>query len=117
MYRLDWLARLGRGEMVVVNLRPDTEDAHEFVPFDHAQVLRVLAQIAADFHALARDTSGSETTRLEESVDPRTRHRLRLAMPEEPPRGRTAKEQRDAAMDMVKNNFPDCLSRSILATE
>jgi AraC-like DNA-binding protein len=26
---IDWLERLGRGEMVVVNLRPDTEDEHE----------------------------------------------------------------------------------------
>ena len=93
---IDWLARLDRGEMVVVNLRPDTEDAHEFVPFDQARVLRVLARIAADFDALARETSGGETARPAESVDPRTRHRRRLAVPEESPRGRTAKEQRDA---------------------
>ena len=66
---IDWLARLARGEMVVVNLRPDTEDAHEFVPFDQARVLRVLARIAADFEVLARDTSGSETARPEENVD------------------------------------------------
>jgi hypothetical protein len=93
---IDWLARLGRGEMVVVNLRPDTEDDHEFVPFDQVRVLRVLARIAADFDALARDPSGGETARPEENVDPRTRHRRRLAVPEESPRGRTAKEQRDA---------------------
>ena len=31
---LDWLAQLERGEMVVVNLRPDTEDATECVHFD-----------------------------------------------------------------------------------
>jgi hypothetical protein len=93
---IDWLARLGRGEMVVVNLRPDTEDDHEFVPFDHARVLRVLARIAADFDALARNTSGGEIMRPEENVDPRTRHRRRLAVPEESPRGRTAKEPRDA---------------------
>jgi AraC-like DNA-binding protein len=93
---IDWLARLARGEMVVVNLRPDAEDDPEFVPFDQARVLRVLARIAADFDALARGTSGSETARPEENVDPRTRHRRRLAVPDEPPRGRTAKEQRDA---------------------
>jgi hypothetical protein len=93
---IDWLARLGRGEMVVVNLRPDTEDDHEFVPFDQARVLRVLTRIAADFDALARNTSGGETVRPEEDGDPRTRHRRRLAVPEGSPRGRTAKEQRDA---------------------
>ena len=82
--------------MVVVNLRPETEDDHEFVPCDHARVLRVLARIAADFDALARDTSDSEMTRPAESVDPRRRHRRRLAVPEESPRGRTAKEQREA---------------------
>jgi hypothetical protein len=93
---IDWLARLERGEMVVVNLRPDTEDAHEFVPFDQARVLRVLARIAADLDVWARDTSGSETARPEVSVDALTQHRRRVAMPEEPPRGRTAKEPREA---------------------
>jgi hypothetical protein len=93
---IDWLQRLERGEMVVVNLRPDTEDDHEFVPFNQQRVLRVLARIAADLDALTRDTSDGETVRPAESIDPRTRHRRRLAVPEEPPRGRTAKEQRDA---------------------
>ena len=37
---IDWLTRLERGEMVVVNLRPNTEDTTEFVRFDHARVLR-----------------------------------------------------------------------------
>ena len=54
------------------------------------------ARIAADFDALARNTSGGETVRPEEDGDPRTRHRRRLAVPEGSPRGRTAKEQRDA---------------------
>ena len=93
---IDWLARLDRGEMVVVNLRPDSEEEHEFVPFDQARVRRVLARIASDLDALARDTSGVETVHPEQSVSPRTQHRRRLAVPEEPPRGRTAKEQRDA---------------------
>jgi hypothetical protein len=55
---LDWLARLDRDEMVMVNVRPDTEDEHEFVPFNQARVLRVLARIASDLDALARDTAG-----------------------------------------------------------
>jgi hypothetical protein len=86
---IDWLARLARGEMVVVNLRPDTENDHEFVAFD-------LARIASDLDVLAHDPSDVETASPTESADPRTRHRHRLAVPDEPPRGRTAKEQRDA---------------------
>jgi hypothetical protein len=93
---IDWLARLARGEMVVVNLRPDTENDHEFVAFDLARVLRVLARIASDLDVLAHDPSDVETASPTESADPRTRHRHRLAVPDEPPRGRTAKEQRDA---------------------
>jgi AraC-like DNA-binding protein len=93
---IDWLERLGRGEMVVVNLRPDTEDEHEFVPFDQARVLRVLARIASDFDALTHNPSDGETASPKGNIDPRTRHRRRLAVPDEPPRGRTAKEQRDA---------------------
>jgi hypothetical protein len=94
---IDWLAQLERGEMVVVNLRPDTEDATEFVRFDQARVLRVLARIAADLDALARHDPTTETTSPAESMDPSIQHRRRLAEPEEePPRGRTAKEQREA---------------------
>jgi hypothetical protein len=51
---IDWLAQLEHGEMVIVNLRPDSEDATEFVWFDHTRVRRVLARIAADLDALAR---------------------------------------------------------------
>jgi IclR helix-turn-helix domain len=93
---IDWLIRLERGEMVVVNLRPDTEDTTEFVRFDHARVLRVLARIAADLDALTRQDPATGTERPTESADPRTRHRRRLAESDETPRGRSAKEQRDA---------------------
>jgi len=93
---LDWLAQLERGEMVVANLRPDTEDATEFVRFDQARVRRVLARIAADLDTLARHGPATDTERPEEPTDPRTRHRRRLAESDEKPRGRTAKEQRDA---------------------
>jgi len=93
---IDWLAQLERGEMVVVNLRPDTEDATEFVRFDHARVLRVLARITADLDAVARQDPATESQGPAESPDPRTRHRKRLAESDEKPRGRTAKEQRDA---------------------
>jgi hypothetical protein len=93
---IDWLAQLERGEMVVVNLRSDTEDATEFVRFDHARVLRVLARIAADLDAVARQNPAAGPQGPMESPDPRTLHRQRLAESDEKPRGRTAKEQRDA---------------------
>jgi hypothetical protein len=82
--------------MVVVNLRPDTEDATEFVRFDQARVRRVLARITADLDTLARHGPVTDMERPEEPTDPRTRHRRRLAESDEKPRGRTAKEQRDA---------------------
>jgi hypothetical protein len=89
--------QLERGELVVVNLRPDTEDATEFAQFDQAQVRRVLARIAADLDALARHDPTTATTSPPASMDPRRQHRRRLAESEEaPPRGRTAKEQREA---------------------
>src|SRR5262245_51818865 len=56
---LDWLERLVQGAQVIVNLRPDTEDATEYVRFDQARVRRVLARIAADLDTLARQ--GPET--------------------------------------------------------
>ena len=93
---IDWLAQLERGEMVVVNLRPDTEDTTEFVQFDQTRVCRVLARIAADLDTLACHGPATDTERPEEPTDPRTRHRRRLAESDEKPRGRTAKEQRDA---------------------
>jgi AraC-like DNA-binding protein len=93
---IDWLAQLERGERVVVNLRPDSEDVTEFVRFDQARVRRVLARIAADLDALARHDPTTETPSPAESMDPRMQHRRRLTEPEEPPRGRTAKEQREA---------------------
>jgi len=94
---LDWLERLERGEQVVVNLRPDTEDATEYVQFDQARVRRVLARMAADLDTLARQGPETEPDSAEPFADPRTRHRQRLAEAEEQPqRGRTAKEQREA---------------------
>lgn len=94
---LDWLQRLERGEQVVVNLRPDTEDGTKYVPFDQARVRRVLARIAADLDTLARHNPETETAHPAQADDPRMQHRQRLAEPEEQPRrGRTAKEQREA---------------------
>ena len=91
-----WLEQLAQGEMVVVNLRPDTDDHPQFTRFDHARVMRVLARISSDLDELARRTPQDKAEVPEEDVDPLTRHRRRLAEPEEKPRGRTAKEQREA---------------------
>jgi hypothetical protein len=94
---LDWLERLERGEQVVVNLRPETEDTTEYVLFDQARVRRVLARIVADRDTLARHNPETRTECAEQAADPRARHRQRLAEPaEQPQRGRTAKAQREA---------------------
>ncbi len=52
---VDWLARLERGENVIVNLRPDTDTETEFVRFDRPRALRVLTRITADLDELAVD--------------------------------------------------------------
>jgi hypothetical protein len=91
-----WLEQLAQGEMVVVNLRPDTDDHTQFTRFDHPRVMRVLARITADLDTLARRDPREKAEVPEDDTDPLTRHQRRLAEPEEKPRGRTAKEQRDA---------------------
>jgi hypothetical protein len=93
---LDWLAQLERGELVVVNLRPDTAEATECVRFDQARVRRVLTRMAADLDTLARHGPATDTESPEEPTAPRTRHRRRLAESDAKPRGRPAKEQREA---------------------
>jgi hypothetical protein len=91
-----WLEQLARGEMVVVNLRPETDDHTQFTRFDHTRVMRVLARITSDLDALARRDPQDEADVPEDEADPLKRHQRRLAEPEEKPRGRTAKEQREA---------------------
>jgi IclR helix-turn-helix domain len=91
-----WLEQLARGEMVVVNLRPDTDDHTQFTRFDHPRVMRVLARITSDLDELARRDPRDKAAVPEDDADPLKRHQRRLAEPEEKPRGRTAKEQRDA---------------------
>ena len=90
------LAQLERGEMAAVNLRPDAEDATEFVRFDRARLPRVPARKAAEFGAVARQDPATEPQGPAGSAAPRTRHRQRLAEAGEKPRGRTAKARRDA---------------------
>jgi hypothetical protein len=93
---MTWLEQLEQGEMVVVNLRPDTDDQTQFTRFDHTRVMRVLARITSDLDALARRNSQDESEVPEGNRDPLKRHQQRLAEPDEKPRGRTAKEQREA---------------------
>ena len=53
--------------------------------------------MAADLELLVRHDAAMEGACPEPAADPRARHRQRLAEPEEQPRrGRTAKEQREA---------------------
>ena len=87
-----WLEQLEQGKMVVVNLRPDTEDHTQFTRFDHARVMRVLARITSDLDELAHRNPQDEPEVSEGDHDPRKQHQRRLAEPEEKPRGRTAKE-------------------------
>jgi hypothetical protein len=98
---IDWLAQLERGELVVVNRRPDTEDVTEFVRFDQARVRRVPTRMAANLDALARHGPAPDTETPAEPTAPRTRHRKRLAESDEKPRGRTAKEPREALRHAV----------------
>ena len=93
---MTWLEQLEQGKMVVVNLRPETDDQTQFVQFDHARVLRVLARIISDLDELSRQEPEDEVEATEDNPDPLKRHQRRLAEPEEKPRGRTAKEQREA---------------------
>ena len=91
-----WLEQLAQGKMVVVNLRPDTDDYTQLTRFDHPRVMRVLARITSDLDALARRDPQDEAALPADDADPLTRHQRRLAEPAEKPRGRTAKEQREA---------------------
>lgn len=88
---IGWLEKLQRGERVVVNLRPDSDPQTEFVQFDQAQVLRVLARVTNDLDHLTRQSSG-----LAEPPDQVLDHRQRLAIPEPSPKRLTQREQRAA---------------------
>jgi transcriptional regulator with XRE-family HTH domain len=91
---LEWLERLDRGEDVVVNLRPDTDTETEFVRFDRARVLRVLARIVADLDELAGKPLAAVEDQAQADEAARARHRRRLAEPEHPPKPLTQREQR-----------------------
>ena len=98
---LDWLERLEHSNEVIVNLRPDTADATEYVPFDRPRVLQVLARIAADLDMLAGSTHPRATTTAEGKEDPGGRHRRRLAELDPKPQRLSMKEERAVLREEV----------------
>src|SRR3954462_689726 len=98
----EWLERLGRGEPVVVNLRPETDPETEYVAFDRPRVLRVLARIIADLDELAGDPPiGPQRRRGKSGEARRAHHRRRLAEPDPPPKRMTVQEERAALWDAL----------------
>jgi hypothetical protein len=91
-----WLEQLEHEDHVVVNLRPESEEETEFVPFDRHRVLRVLARIAADLDELARRPLENTEALAADQEELRARHRQRLAEPEPPPRRLSQREERSA---------------------
>jgi hypothetical protein len=79
---LRWLERLEHEDHVVVNLRPESEEETEFVPFDRPRVLRVCARIAADLGELARRPLENTEELAAGREELQARHRQRLAEPE-----------------------------------
>ena len=99
----DWLERLERGEKVVVNLRPETDSATEYVAFDRPRVLRVLARIIADLDGLAGFPPIAEEDVKKGSVETRrARHRRRLAEPDPAAKPLTVQEERAALRALLK---------------
>jgi hypothetical protein len=91
-----WLERLEYEDHVVVNLRPESEEETEFVPFDRPRVLRVLARMAADLDELARRPREHTEELAAGQEERRARHRQRLAEPEPQPRRLSPREERAA---------------------
>jgi hypothetical protein len=93
---IEWLERLEHEDHVVVNLRPESEDETEFVPFDRPRVLQVLAGMAADLDELARRPRENTEALAESREELRAWHRQRLAEPEPQPRRLSQREERTA---------------------
>jgi hypothetical protein len=93
---LAWLEQLEHEDHVVVNLRPESEEETEFVPFDRHRVLRVLARIAADLEELARRPHRNTEELAAGQEELWARHRQRLAEPEPQPRRLSQREERSA---------------------
>lgn len=96
---IDWLGRMERGENVVVNLRLDTDEDTEYVPFDRAHVTRILERIASDLDGLA---TGRRIIQSEDADNPTDRHRRQLAVPQEQPKKLSTREERNALRAKLK---------------
>ncbi len=92
---LGWLEQAERGEVVVVNLRPDTDAEREYVVFERWRILRVLERIAADLDDVARPPRVPAPLAPPDE-DAGTRHRRRLAEPPARPRRRSVRDERAA---------------------
>lgn len=103
---LEWLERLEHEDHVVVNLRPESEEETEFVPFNRPRVLRVLGRIAADLDELARRPLENTEELAAGQEELRARHRQRLAEPEPQPRRLSPREER-AVLRQAKGLPPD----------
>src|SRR5262245_22697989 len=103
---LGWLEQLEHEDHVVVNLRPESEEETEFVPFDRPRVLRVLARMAADLDELARRPPENTEEPAKGREELRARHRQWRAEPEPPPRRLSPREER-AALRPPKGLPPD----------
>jgi len=92
----EWRERLDRGELVVVNLRPETDSETEYVSFDCPRLLRVLARIIADLDELAGfpTLAAAEEAKGEDAEAQRVRHRRRLAETVPPPKRSSMREER-----------------------
>jgi hypothetical protein len=98
-----WLERLERGEMVVVNLRPETDPETEYVSFDRPRVLRVLSRIFADLDELAGfpPIADDEGIMGEDVEARRVRHPKRLTEPDPPPKRLCMREERAALRTLL----------------
>jgi AraC-like DNA-binding protein len=91
----EWLELLGRGERVIVNLRPESDSETEYVAFDGPRILRVLGRIIADLDALAGlPPLAEEESRDEDAEARRVRHRKSLSEPEPQPKRLSVREER-----------------------
>lgn len=96
-----WLAQLEQEAHVVVHLRPASEEATTYVPFDRPRMVWVLTRIAVDLDALARCTLARAAEEEDRQDAQRARHRQRLAEPKPPPRRRSRWEGRAASRQML----------------
>jgi hypothetical protein len=97
------LKRLGRGETVIANLRPETDPETDYVALDRPRILGVLARIIADlddvagYPPIAKDRAvKDECAEVRPAWD-----RQRSAEPEPSPKRPTMREERAALLALL----------------